>query len=54
MLVNVGLTHHCPPMNWPPAPFPTFFAPAGSKGGTAYATKATNDMSLQGGKQGRI
>jgi hypothetical protein len=27
-------------MNCPPAPLPTFFVPAGSKGGTAYATKA--------------
>lgn len=32
---------HWPPMNWPPCPLPTFFAPAGSNGGTAYATRAT-------------
>ena len=44
--------YHCPPMNCPPAPLPTFFAPAGSKGGTAYATKAT-EISVSGeGKHG--
>jgi hypothetical protein len=26
---------HWPPINWPPAPLPTFLAPAGSNGGTA-------------------
>jgi hypothetical protein len=33
---------HCPPMNWSPAPFPTFLAPAGSKAGPpADAVPAT-------------
>ncbi len=32
-------------MNCPPAALPTFFAPAGSKGGTAYAARATDTLS---------
>ena len=32
---------HWPVINWRPAPLPTFATPAGSKGGTAWATRAT-------------
>jgi hypothetical protein len=40
-LPQSALLRHWPPMNCPPAPFPTFFAPAGSNGGTAATRKAT-------------
>lgn len=43
-----------PPMNCPPAPLPTFFAPAGSKGGTAYATSATDTLSEVEGSRGSM
>ncbi len=43
-LPQSALLRHWPPINCPPAPFPTFFAPAGSKGGTAYATRATDGV----------
>jgi hypothetical protein len=34
-LPQSAFERHWPPINCTPAPFPTFFAPAGSKGGTA-------------------
>lgn len=50
---------HCPPMNCPPLPLPTFFAPAGSKGGAATTNVArakrvamVNDFILI--KEGRL
>lgn len=35
-----ALLRHWPPMNWPPAPLPTFFVPEGSNGGTARTAVA--------------
>ena len=40
-LPQSALLRHCPPMNCPPAPLPTFFAPAGSNGGTAETRRVT-------------
>jgi hypothetical protein len=34
-LAHSALLRHWPPINCSPTPFPTFFTPAGSKGGTA-------------------
>jgi len=34
-LAQSASDRHCPVINCPPWPLPTFFAPAGSKGGTA-------------------
>ena len=37
---------HWPPMNWPPAPLPTFLTPAGSKGGPPLAGAADAPLLL--------
>jgi hypothetical protein len=41
VLAQSALLRHCPPINCVPAPFPTFLAPAGSKGGTAETRRVT-------------
>jgi hypothetical protein len=43
-LPQSALLRHWPPINCPPLALPMFFAPAGSKGGTAYATRATGGI----------
>jgi len=43
-LAQSASERHCPVMNCPPLPLPTFLAPLGSKGGTAATKEARATM----------